>query len=327
MKMKRLIILLTVTVLSLQVSFSQEAPFFTNKQLQYSFHNPGYIPELQYATVTLGGRFQWTGLEGMPMDGFLSAKYFFLGAHSQIGINVLYDHIGYYQIVNPKVDYAFCIPFADDSYINFGISAGLMSKSYDLSKATYDKSLTSDQHNSILEKLENGNAPDIDVGVEFLIQNIEFGFAANHLLPGNEQVTMNPIFYGFVNCNFQSEEWWRLSPTYAFYFFKGDEGSKNVQKHQIGLDFYYVGDYDSRPRDFFYVGAAYRIYNEAAFRAGFSTRLFSIFYSFDYVFEDLRYDSHGSHEIGMEFRIPQKDRGCYANYGRSKKKYTRYHRM
>ena len=306
----------------------QEAPFFANKQLQYAYHNPGYIPELQYATITTGGRFQWVGLDGAPLSLFISGKYFFLGAHSQVGINMLYDKIGYQYIANPKVDYAFCVPFAPDSYINFGMSVGMMTKGYKESEIDLGYTLNNTPtRNSVLEQLEKGSAPDIDVGVEFLLQNFEFGFAANHLLKGTDNVSMNKIFYGFFNANFQSQEWWRLSPTYAFYLFKGDEGSKNVQKHQIGFDFYYVNDYDSHPRDYFYVGAAYRIPNEAVIRVGYSFEFFSIFYSYDYIFEDLRHDSYGSHEIGLEFRIGQKDRGCYANYGMSNKRYTRYHRM
>ena len=309
------------------IAFAQEAPFFTNKQLQYSYFNPAYIPELQYATFSLGGRFQWTGLEGAPIDGFFSAKYFFLGAHSQVGVNVLYDKIGYQYIMNPKADYAFCIPFADDSYINFGLSAGMMCKGYDDTEIDLGPSANGRIENLVYDKLEKGTAADIDVGVEVLIQNFEIGFATDHLLKGSDNVTMNRQFYGFSNYNFQSSEWWRLSPNYAFYYFKGDEGSKNVAKHQIGLDFYYVGDYDSKPTDLFYVGVAYRIPREASVRAGVTIGMFSIYYSYDYFFADLRYDSFGSHEVGLEFKIGQKDRGCFANYGKSRKKYTRYYRM
>lgn len=324
--MKRVISIITF-VLATFLLQAQESPFFSNKQLQYAYHNPGYIPELQYSTITLGGRFQWVGLEGMPISTFLSAKYFFLGAHSQVGINMLYDHIGYQTIFNPKVDYAFCVPFAPDSYINFGLSIGMMCKSYDQDEIYMGKNSVLDKDMFANKYLEHGCEPDIDVGIEFLIQNIEFGFAANHLLKGKKDyLTMNHVFYGFANCNFQSEEWWRLSPTYAFYYFKGDVASKNIQKHEVGLDFYYVGDYDSRPRDYFYVGAACRIYNEAVVRVGFSYQWFSLFYSYDYFFQDLKHDSYGSHEIGIEFRVGQKDRGCYANYGMSKKRYTRYHR-
>lgn len=322
--MKRFVSII-ILVLTPFLLCAQELPYFSNKQLQYAYFNPGYIPELQYSTITLGGRAQWVGLEGMPISAFISAKYFFLGAHSQVGINMLYDHIGYTTTVNPKVDYAFCVPFAPDSYINFGLSAGFMHKSFDFDKIDMGNKSVLSKDQFSREYLESGIQPDIDVGIEFLIQNIEFGFAATHLLPGKiGDVTMNRIFYGFANCNFQSEEWWRLSPTYSFYFFRGDEDSKNIQQHQFGLDFFYVGDYDFNPRDYFYVGAAYKITKEVVVRTGFSHQIFSIFYSYDFFLTDL--NRAGSHELGIEFRIGQKDRGCYANYGMSKKRYTRYHR-
>ena len=324
MKKKIISLLCFLSALS---CFSQEVPFFSNKQLQYAYHNPAYIPELQYATILMGGRFQWTGLEGAPMDAFLSAKYFFLGAHSQLGINILYDKIGYQYVVNPKVNYTFCIPFADDSYINLGIGAGMMSKGYDDKQIYLGKKADGRIENLVYDELEKGSAPDVDAGIEILIQNFEMGFAASHLLKGTDNVTMNRTFYGFANYNFQSSEWWRLSPTYAFYYFVGDEGSEDVCKNQIGLDFYYIGDYDSHPADLFYVGAFFRIPREAGVRAGFSWGIFSLFYSYDFFFGDLRYDSYGSHELGMEFKIPQKNRGCFANYGKSRKKYTRYHRL
>lgn len=324
LSMRRYFIIITF-VLSLGVLHAQEVPFFSNKQMQYAYHNPGYIPELKYSTISLGGRLQWAGLDGCPKSGFLSAKYFFLGAHSQVGLNLLYDLIGYQTVINPKIDYAFCVPIGPDSYINLGLSAGFMNKSYDRDEIRKNESEISEiRIDGFDEYLEKGISPDIDVGIEFLIQNIEFGFAANHLLRGNNHISMNKIFYAFVNCNFQSQEWWRLAPTYAFYYFMGDERCKDIQQHEIGLDFYYVGDYDSRPRDYFYVGSAFKITKEVVFRVGFSHEIFSAFYSYDLCCTDL--NRPGSHELGIEFRIGQKDRGCYANYGMSKKRYTRYHR-
>lgn len=308
--------------------FAQEVPFFTNKQLQYSYFNPGYIPELQYATFQIGGRMQWTKLEGMPKDLFFSGKYFFLGAHSQVGINVLADKIGYQSVVNPKVDYAFCVPIGDDSYLNLGVAAGMISKSYDSNAIVNDEKHDNQNIAMIVEKLEHGNAADIDAGFEILLQNFEFGAAAMHLLKGTDDVTMNRTFYGFMNYNLQTSEWWRLAPAYALYYFDGDKmyNSKDVVKHQISLYYYYVNEYDNQPTDLFYVGANYKIPYEAGFMAGFSLGQFSIYYSYDYIFANLRHGSYGTHELGIEFKIREKGKGCFANYGRSKKKYTRYFR-
>lgn len=328
MKMKKRIIHTIAMMVMATTMFAQEVPFFTNKQLQYSFFNPGYIPELQYATIQTGGRLQWTHLEGMPKDLFFSAKYFFVGAHSQVGVNILADKIGYQRVVNPKVDYAFCVPIGDDSYLNMGVAAGMISKSYDANAIVNDDKHDNQNIAMIVEDLEHGNAADIDAGFEILIQNFEFGAAGMHLLKGTDNVSMNRTFYGFMNYNLQTSEWWRLAPAYAFYYFDGDRktNSKDVMKHQLSLYYYYVNEYDNHPADLFYVGATYKIPDEVGFIAGFSYGPFSIYYSYDYIFANLRHGSFGTHELGLEFKIRTKGKGCFANYGRSKKKYTRYYR-
>lgn len=326
MNLKRLFYGLVLSTLCFY-ALGQEVPFFTNKQLQYNYFNPGYIPELQYATIGISGKFQWVGLEGQPIDGFFSGKYFFLGAHSQIGFNMLYDKIGYQQVINPKLNYAFCIPIGDDCYLNMGMSAGLVNKNYDYNEIDYGNTLTNEQAKELLSKLERGNAADIDAGFEILIQNFEFGGAVNHLLKGNERITMNKTIFAFANYNFQSSEWWRLSPFYTFLGILANDEKNHIWKHQMGLQFHYITDYDNVPMDLFYIGAAYRHPREGSVMAGFSFGFFSVFYSYDYFFGDLRNNSHGSHEVGIEFKIKQQDRGCYANYGKTRKKFTRYFRM
>ena len=328
MNMKRRIICTIASLLTMMGLSAQEMPFFTNKQLQYSFFNPAYIPELQYATIQAGGRLQWTNLDGMPKDLFFSGKYFFLGAHSQVGLNILTDKIGYQHMINPKVVYSFCIPIGDDSYLNLGASAGMMNKGYNSNEIVNDSRYESQNIAKVVECLEKGNAADVDAGFEILLQNFEFGASAMHLLKGTDEVTMNRTFYGFMNYNMQTSEWWRLCPAYALYYYNGDKqtNSKDVMKHQLSLYYYYVTEYDNMPADLFYVGATYKIPNEVGFLAGFAFGFFQAYYSYDYNFSNLRHGNYGTHELGIEFKIRTKGKGCYANYGRSRKKYTRYYR-
>ena len=188
MNMKRRILCTLASLLMMMGLSAQEMPFFTNKQLQYSFFNPAYIPELQYSTIQVGGRLQWVKLDGMPKDLFFSGKYFFLGAHSQVGINILADKIGYQHMINPKVDYSFCIPIGDDSYLNLGVAAGMMNKGYDSNEIINDTRHESQNIAKVVECLEKGNAADVDAGFEILLQNFEFGASAMHLLKGTEEV-------------------------------------------------------------------------------------------------------------------------------------------
>ena len=298
---------------------AQEDVLFTNKQLRQNYLNLAYIPEIMYATVNLGGRFQWRGVEGAPKTYFVGAKYFFMGAHSQISLSMLSDEIGYQYTRNPKFGFAFLIPIGDDSYVNLGVGAGLMNRDYDASKIKPNntKNLVDES------KFMQGTVPDAEVGAELLLQNFELGVAANHLLKGTLDMPLYRLYSGYLNYYFQTKEWWRLSPSYSVYNYR------DRWKHQIGLTYYYLFDYEWNPSDLFYVGAAFRYKYEGSLLAGVS--LFdwlSLYYSYDFFFGALRHDSYGTHEIGLEIKIPQKFQGCLANYGKSKKytRYTKYYR-
>jgi type IX secretion system PorP/SprF family membrane protein len=291
--------------------------FFTNSQLRFARSNPAYIPEMLYATITLGGRMQWTGLEGAPQTFYAGAKYFFIGTHSQLGISVLADKIGYHQTINPKLTYAFMVPVWDDSYINLGVGAGLINKSYDAGKIDGGNTLGKDY---LYYDQAKGTVPDLECGIEILIQDFELGISANHIIKGNDDIFLKPLFSGYTNYLFQTTEWWRFIPSYSIYNYN------NRWKHQISLRFSYIFDYEWKPSDLFYVEAAFRPKYEGAVIAGINIFSFlSVFYSYDYFFGNLRHGNYGSHEIGLEFKIPQNVQGCYANYGKSKK-YTRYTR-
>ena len=172
---------------------AQEDVLFTNRQLFLSQTNPAYIPEIRYATITLGGRLQWNGIDGAPKTGYAGAKFFFIGAHSQIGLSCLIDKIGYHQTINPKITYAFMIPIWDDSYLNLGLGAGLINKSFDANKIDGGNTLGND---FLYYNQAKGTAPDLDFGFELLIQNLEIGAAVDHIIKGNDDISLKPLYSG-----------------------------------------------------------------------------------------------------------------------------------
>lgn len=301
-------------------SQAQEDVFFTNKQLRQNYLNPAYIPEIMYATINLGGRWQWNGLDGAPRTYYAGAKYFFMGAHSQVSLSMLSDEIGYQYMRNPKLGFAFLVPIGADSYLNLGVGAGLVNRDYDADKVKPNNTTTLvDEF-----KIPTGTAPDAEVGLELLWQNFELGLSANHLLKGTEEMPMHQLYSGYMNYYFQTQEWWRLAPTYAVYNYR------DRWKHQVGLTYYYLFDYEWNPSDLFYVGATYRYKYEGSILAGVSVfDWLSVYYSYDYFFGSIRHNNYGTHELGLEIKIPQKFQGCLSNYGKSHKytRYTKYYRQ
>ena len=209
------------------------------------------------------------------------------------------------------------IPIWDDSYLNLGLGAGLINKSFDANKIDGGNTLGND---FLYYNQAKGTAPDLDFGFELLIQNLEIGAAVDHIIKGNDDISLKPLYSGYVNYMFQTTEWWRLIPSYSVYNYQ------DRWKQQISLYFYYIFDYEWNAQDLFYVGAAFRPKYEGSLMAGVNIFSFlSVFYSYDYFFGNLRHGNYGSHEIGLEFKIPQNIQGCFSNYGKSKK-YTRYKR-
>lgn len=318
MTKKRLycIVYLILTFLPFSLK-GQEDVMFTNRQLRAAYTNPAYIPEIKYATITLGHRRQWIGVEGAPVSSYVGGKYFFLGAHSQIGLSVLHDKIGYHQYINPKASYACMIPIWDDSYLNLGVAAGLINRDYDKSEIRADNTTGNADY---FDDQISGSVPDVDVGLELLIQGFELGVSGNHLIRSNDYFEVKPLYSGYINYYFQTSEWWRLFPSISVYNYR------DRWKTQISCYFYYIFDYEWNPYDLFYVGAAFRPNYDVSVHLGVNpTSWFNIFYSYEFNTSDLYHDTHGSHEIGIEFKIPYKFQGCFANYGKSKK-YSRYKR-
>ena len=314
---KKIYITLAALLMLVTGAGAQEDVFFSNKQLRLNYMNPAYIPEIMYASFNVGGRFQWTGLDGAPNTYFVNGKYFFMGAHSQIGLSFLSDDIGYQYTRSPKLTYAFMVPIGDDSYLNLGVGCGLVNRGYDASKVDpVNTKLMPEAYD-----LPKGTVADAEAGFELLLQNFELGGSVNHLLNGTEDVPLSKLYSGYVNYYFQTNEWWRLSPSYFVYNYR------DRWKHQVSLYFYYIYDYEWNPSDLFYVGASYRYEYEGTVMAGVNILPWlSVYYSYDYFFGNLRHGSYGTHEVGLEIKIPQKFQSCLANYGKSKK-YTRYTRM
>lgn len=319
MKRLALYIALIINLVLAQDVSAQEDVLFTNRQLRMAYTNPAYIPEILEATVTLGGRTQWRNIEGSPNTFFASARYFFIGAHSQVALSMLGDKIGYTKTTMPKLTYAYMVPFGEDCYLNLGVGAGFVSRRYD-----FDMMNTMDikSENVAIDKLDNYTSPDAEAGFELLLQGLEVGASVNHLIAtGEENQKMRKLYSGYVNYLMQSKEWWRLIPSYSFYKYE------DRNKHQLSVCFQYLFDFEFHPKDLFYVGMAYRFNYEGSVLFGMNMFSFlSLGYSYDYFFGSLRHDNRGTHEIFLEFKIPQKFKGCFANYGKSHK-YTRYTRI
>jgi type IX secretion system PorP/SprF family membrane protein len=126
-----IIILLSFSAFSQQVPISAMYPYNT------SFINPAEVGTKKGTQVQLGHRQQWVGFVGSPNTTFLSAQRQ-LNSKMGIGGNVSLDKIAFIQRINANASYSYKLHIDNKSKIRFGLSAGIMKGTLDLSTIQAD---------------------------------------------------------------------------------------------------------------------------------------------------------------------------------------------
>lgn len=126
-----IIVLISFNAFSQQVSISAMYPYNT------SFINPAEVGSKKGTQVQLRHRQQWVGFVGSPSTTFLSAQRQ-LNAKMGIGGNVTLDKIAFIQRINANASYSYKLLINSKNKIRFGLSAGIMKGTLDLSTIQAD---------------------------------------------------------------------------------------------------------------------------------------------------------------------------------------------
>ena len=130
-------LLLVIIILISFSAFSQQLPISAMYPHNTSFVNPAEVGTIKGTQVQLAHRQQWMGFVGSPNTTFLSAQ---LQLNSKMGIggNVTLDKIAFIQRINANASYSYKLLIDNKSKIRFGLSAGIMKGTLDLSTIQAD---------------------------------------------------------------------------------------------------------------------------------------------------------------------------------------------
>src|SRR5687768_14820709 len=176
--MKNILSLVTFLLLALGSVVAQQRPQYSQYMLNNYLLNPALTGIEDYADVRFGHRQQWVGLEGAPVTYYVSAhmpvgkeasrvrnrgrgigstravklnRFSAPYPHHGFGIIALTDKTGPLRQSNLTGSYAYHLPLSNKVSISTGITAGLMSRSFNPQEATFsnpsDPSITSDYVN------------------------------------------------------------------------------------------------------------------------------------------------------------------------------------
>ncbi len=255
--------------------------------------NPASITDQYLAEFNMAVRQQWTGFNGSPTTLFASGTLYLDEMHTQLGLKIMQDKVGFTSTTNIGLSYAYAIRFNYDWKLNLGLGLSFQSLGYDVSEVN---SPTANDP-TVLTRLINENNINSDVGFELTNKSYRLGLASQNIFS-----LFAPINRLFVNTNFIYAIY-RDSNHDSFNLGYGVCGIQYSNLYQ--MEFNLTGYFKPTPKtNPFQLGLVYRTWSEVGVLFGFDvSHNFRVSYSYDYNFSGISTTSFGTHELMLTYKL------------------------
>ncbi len=277
---------LATVVLSLSVWFSygQNDHHFSQYMFNETIFNPAAIEISNTINASLVARQQWVGWENAPSSQALNGSTYVQDLFGGVGVNLLYDRLGYESFITARAFYAFPVQVGVLSSLTFGLGAGIVNRTIDGTKLRYDDMT---DPNAIYTR-ENFFRPDFNFGTEYVDPNLTVGFAVNHLYRSvrGSKSDYAPRHY-YLYAKYLFEDVFRGVDIQPYILFKSSWFLTQFDLNVIGI-------YDN----ILWGGFSYRLGDAVSAMVGyFITPEIKVGYAYDYAIGLSRGYNGGSHEI------------------------------
>ena len=178
--MKKLITSIALIFGSIAAS-GQQDPQFTQFMHNKLFMNPAYAGMKGALCFSTIGRQQWAGFDGSPRSGIFSADFASPVLHGGIGINMLYDELGFESNMNYDFNYSYHIEKICDGTLGIGIDAGIFSKRVGPTGSQSWVATTNWQTDGSIPPQLKKYIFDYGAGIWYERKNLWFGISSSHL--------------------------------------------------------------------------------------------------------------------------------------------------
>ncbi|MDR3094385.1 MAG: PorP/SprF family type IX secretion system membrane protein [Bacteroidales bacterium] len=292
MQMKAGMFFLCAMLTSSGYLFGQNDIQLSQQMFNRGNYNPAASGLSEDLNFFLLARQQWIGFRNAPQTIVINGTTFVPWTQSGWGFTIAGDMLGFEKSLNPKIRYAFHIPFMQTrSSLALGIGAGVMHKTQNFNEATYENPADPERQYGT----QSQTRPDIDFGVEYNARYISAGASVTHLgnkINNNLTTESAPHYYLYARGMFDLNRNWQLTPSLAWH------NTKNLNQVEVNATVFM--------KKRFWAGASYRLQESVVILAGvYITSTVMLGYSYDYSTVSLHNYETGSHEIMLSVRIPQ----------------------
>ncbi len=308
--MRKLQIIILGLLFTVFNSNAQVMPQFSQYMFTDYLLNPAIGGTNDYWQIKMNYHYQWAGIKDAPKTYMLGAY----GPHKRLpmgyGGYIFNDSHGSFSSTGIYGSYSYNIKISGDIRLSMGLFAGVIYEKVDIGEVL-------DPTDPIVEQAGNNSTkvyPDGSLGVYLYTSQYFFGISANHMFFNNMSLLDNYDFessqqskikqyfniqggYKYnINRNFDLEPT-VLMKTAFNYDFITDISVRAIYQKMVwaGLGFRY--NFKNPEAAYIYIGYNYN-------------DMINIGYSYDYTVSQLRYGSHGSHEVmvGVKFNDIRRSR-------------------
>lgn len=292
------VMLLLLAVITVR---GQQDPMYT----QYSFNtqtiNPAYAGTWESMGFMVLGRHQWIGMDGAPKTYTFSMQTNTNNENVGLGLNIINDKIGWEQRLSLFGDYSYMLRINYDTYLRFGLKAGLTNYSNNLSLYR--------QYPGEIDPASMGDIdvrfmPNFGVGGFLFSDDYYIGLSVPKVIENqfdnnyNNYSTQSELRHYFLIAGyvFDLSRYLKFKPTF-------------LTKATVGAPVEFDFTANFLFNDKFWLGGMYRTGDSYGFIAQwiFDKKL-RIGYSIDFTTTKLQNYHNGSHEVMVSYEIGLKRR-------------------
>lgn len=173
---RKLLTLLLVGLVS--AANCQDIPLFSQKLTNSFIYNPSFAG-LDFGSLTFSRRNNYSGVNGAPVNNFLSLHTPFANYRFGVGLNVFQEDVNILKNTYVSGAFAYHIAFSKFSKLSFGISGEYNTLRVNGADLNFDE-VSQDVVLDNLIRGKNNNA-DFSFGTNFANQYVKVGFALNRI--------------------------------------------------------------------------------------------------------------------------------------------------
>lgn len=255
--------------------------------------NPASINDKYLSVYSMAVRKQWVGFPGSPTTAFATATKYIDVSHTQYGLKIFEDKIGYTLTSNAALSYAYSINLDYVWKLNFGLAASFQNMTYDLNLIN----LPTKDDPTVYQKLVHINNFNADMGLEFTNKYWRIGASSQNIFSlffaGNkQQINSNYIYALGRQLNEEMISYGGGAAVIQY---------RNLYHLELNLTSYFKSN---RMEELFQIGAFYRLKSEMGCIVGFNlSQAISATYSYDFNVSGISKSSVGSHELMLTYRM------------------------